>query len=369
MGTQKIFGILEGGGVRGIAHAGAYEAVSRTAQFEFAGIAGTSAGSIVAALIAAGATPEFIKQLLLSTDFREFLDPECRDVNIANARALVEGLLNEGMLGRAMTITFALFSNDSLVTRLISGNGIHSGAPFVAWFRGALQDCCGNAELRFRDIAGKNLKVIATNLTTRSLTVFSSELTPDLTLWEAVRASISIPFFFKPFKIGAGLCVDGGLLSNCPVWVFDHERHDFPSAPTVGFRLREATPQPREPVGFVDFITSFCETLWNTARDENDLLQNSGVPALITVNLLADGLDWLAFDIYANKKQQIYDDAVRVTTEVLTRELRPVAEASKAKGILKRVAEEMLVVSRMHGRFRKRGETGTGLSRALRRSL
>ncbi|MBI2884310.1 MAG: patatin-like phospholipase family protein [Candidatus Methylomirabilis oxyfera] len=364
MGTQKIFGVLEGGGVRGIAHAGAYEAVSRTAQCEFAGIAGTSAGSIVAALIAAGASPEFIKQLLLSTDFREFLDPECRDVNIATARTLVEGLLNEGMLGRAMTITFALFSNDSLVTRLISGNGIHSGAPFVAWFRGALQDCCGNAELRFRDIAGKHLKVIATNLTTRSLTVFSSELTPDLTLWEAVRASISVPFFFTPFKIGSGLFIDGGLLSNCPVWVFDDERHAFPSAPTVGFRLREPTPQPREPVSFVDFVSSFCETLWNTARDENDLRQNRDIPALIMINLLADELDWLAFDIDGNTKQQIYDNAVRVTAEALSRELRPVAKASNGKGVFRRVAEEIFVVSRMNGRFRKRGETGTGLSRA-----
>lgn len=351
MGTQKIFGILEGGGVRGVAHAGAYEAVSRIAQYEFAGIAGTSAGSIVAALVAAGATPEFVKQLLLSTDFREFLDPECRDVNFANATALVEELLTEGRLGRAMTITSALFSNDALITRLFSGNGIHSGVPFVAWFRRALQDCCGNAELRFKDTNGKHLKILATNLATRSLTVFSSELTPDLTLWEAVRASISIPFFFRPFKIGAGLFVDSGLLSSFPAWVFDRERHDFPSYPTVGFRLREPIPQSREPVTFVDFVTSYWETCWNTAREGNGLHQNGSVPALITVDLLTDGLDWLAFDIDANKKQQVYDDAVRVTIEALTRELRPVAEVSNTKGVFKRVTEEMLALSRLNVRF------------------
>lgn len=354
MGRQKIFGILEGGGVRGVAHAGAYEAVTRAARFEFAGIAGTSAGSIVAALIAAGATPEFVKRLLLSTDFREFLDPECRDMNIANARALVEELLNEGLLGRAMTITSALFSNDALITRLFSGHGIHSGAPFVAWFKRALQDCCGEAELRFRDIAGKNLKVIATNLTTRSLTVFSSELTPELALWEAVRASISIPFFFKPLKIGTGLFVDGGLLSNFPVWVFEHERHASPSTPIVGFRLQEPTPQPREPVTFVDFVTSFWETCWNTTRDGSTRNGNDALPAFLTIDLLTDGLDWLAFDIDANKKQQIYDEAVRITAEALTRELWPVAEASKPKGILTRIAGEMLAVSRMNGRYRTR---------------
>lgn len=350
MGTQKLFGIFEGGGIKAIAHAGAYEAVSRASRFEFVGIAGTSAGSIVAALIAAGGTPEFVKHTLLSKDFRELLDPECRDVSIASPKALLEELVNEGMLGRAITITSALFSGDCLVTRLLSENGIHSGTPVADWLRGALQECCGNADVNFKDIAGKNLKIIATNLTTRSLTVFSSEVTPEVKLWEAVRASTSIPFFFKPCKIGDGLFVDGGLLSNYPAWVFDRERKDFKSATTVGFRLREPTPQPREPVTFFDFVTSFCET----AINGDDLVQCRGIPALMTVNLPTTGLDWLSLDIDEQIKAQLYDEAICVTDAALTREFGLNAETSKADDLLKQVADGMLTTAKTNGRCRRR---------------
>lgn len=354
MEKQKIFGIFEGGGIRAIAHGGAYEAVSRGSRFEFVGIAGTSAGSIVAALIAAGASSEFVKHLLLFTDFRELLDPECRDVNITSPQALLEELLNEGMLGRAITITSALYSGGCLMTRLLSENGIHSGTPVIDWFRGALKECCGNADLRFRDIAGKNLKIIATNLTIRSLTVFSSELTPDVKLWEAVRASTSIPFFFKPFKLDGGLFVDGALLSNFPAWVFDYERKEFQSATTVGFRLREPTPQPREPATFFDFVTSFCET----AINGDDLVQCRGIPSLIPVNLPTEGLDWLSLDIVEQVKAQLYDEAARVTDATLATAFRLRAESPNTDALHREVAEGMLPSFKANGHSRRQFRLG-----------
>lgn len=354
MGKQRIFGIFEGGGIRAIAHAGAYEAVSRGSKFELVGVAGVSAGSIVAALIAAGASSEFVKRLLLYTDFRQLLDPECRDVNIASPKTLLDELLNEGMLGRAITITSTLYSGDCLVKRLLSENGIHSGTPVVDWFRGALQECCGNADLRFRDIAEKNLKIIATDLTIRSLTVFSSELTPDVKLWEAVRASTSIPFFFKPFKLGGSLFVDGALLSNFPAWVFDHERKDFQSATTVGFRLREPTPQPREPATFFDFVTSFCET----AINGDDLVQCRAIPSLIPVNLSTGGLDWLSLDIDEQGKAQLYEEAARVTDATLTTAFELRAESSKTGALHKQVAEAMLPSFKTNGHSRRQFRLG-----------
>ncbi|MBL1735767.1 hypothetical protein ELE00_32960, partial [Klebsiella pneumoniae] len=68
------WGVFDGGGVRGAAHAGAYYA-ARNAGISFERVAGTSAGSIVAALIAAGGSPDFIKNLLIETDFESFLAP------------------------------------------------------------------------------------------------------------------------------------------------------------------------------------------------------------------------------------------------------------------------------------------------------
>src|SRR5688572_15254596 len=66
------WGVFEGGGVRGAAHAGAY-AAARRAGIQFGRVAGTSAGSIVAALIAAGADPSYVSQQIRETPFRAFI--------------------------------------------------------------------------------------------------------------------------------------------------------------------------------------------------------------------------------------------------------------------------------------------------------
>ena len=89
----------------------------------------------------------------------------------------------------------------------------------------------------FRDIAPMKgrpycpLKLIATNLGTRSLQVFDGS-NSDVVVADAVAASFSIPFFFKPTTIRTvsmdgetvGILpaqyADGGLVSNLPVWGF-----------------------------------------------------------------------------------------------------------------------------------------------------
>src|SRR6185295_14268462 len=69
---RHCWGVFEGGGVRGAALAGAY-AAANAAGVSFERVAGASAGSIVAALIAAGADPQFILQELKKTQFRNLL--------------------------------------------------------------------------------------------------------------------------------------------------------------------------------------------------------------------------------------------------------------------------------------------------------
>jgi predicted acylesterase/phospholipase RssA len=68
---RTCVGVFQGGGCRGAALAGAYqEAVARGVTF-----AGTSAGSIVAALIGAGATPEYVSNVLVNLSFKSLLTP------------------------------------------------------------------------------------------------------------------------------------------------------------------------------------------------------------------------------------------------------------------------------------------------------
>jgi len=84
----------------------------------------------------------------------------------------------------------------------------------------------------------KPLKVVATNVTRHKIRVFGGDQDRDRSVTEAVVASASFPLFFRPTSIEGDLYVDGGLLSNLPVWVFDEERRGLGvPIPTFGFRL------------------------------------------------------------------------------------------------------------------------------------
>ncbi len=61
------------------------------------------------------------------------------------------------------------------------------------------------------------------------------EVPDDFQITKAIRMSTSIPGFYEPVKYKGNIFVDGGLLSNFPVWLFDSEGE--PMWPMFGFRL------------------------------------------------------------------------------------------------------------------------------------
>lgn len=91
----------------------------------------------------------------------------------------------------------------------------------------------------------KHLTVIASNLTRQQPQIFSAQTSPDLPIWHAVRASISIPLIFEPVKINNDYFVDGGLAWNYPIDLYDRYEKDshthtntrIPNPATLGFYL------------------------------------------------------------------------------------------------------------------------------------
>ena len=69
---QKVDGVFEGGGVKGIALVGAIAEVEK--KYEFINLAGNSAGAIVASLLAAKYTAAQIKEIINELDFKSFMD-------------------------------------------------------------------------------------------------------------------------------------------------------------------------------------------------------------------------------------------------------------------------------------------------------
>lgn len=195
--------VFEGGGVKGIAYVGALEVLQEAGIFDqIERVAGTSAGAIIAVLLGVGYTPEEIKKVMWELDFKSFMDDSWGVVRDAN--------------------------------RLISEFGWYKGDFFRAWIGSMIARKLGNSEATFSDLIhctdpnlkAKQIYLVGTNLSTGFSEVFSHEHTPRFCIADAVRISMSIPIFFAAKRNFRGdLYVDGGMLDNYPVKVFDRRKY------------------------------------------------------------------------------------------------------------------------------------------------
>lgn len=196
---MKIDGVFSGGGIKGFAFIGAYKALEEKG-FEFARVAGTSAGSIIAALIAAGYKSDEILSLMDSLELRKFLDK------------------------RKGIMSFMLMKWISVYWRM----GLYKGQFLEEWMEEKLK---AKGVSTFADLPKGKLRVIASDLTNGKIVVLPDDLSkyginPNrFSVAKAVRMSSCLPYFFEPVKLwtkdGVSIVVDGGVLSNFPIWLFD----------------------------------------------------------------------------------------------------------------------------------------------------
>jgi predicted acylesterase/phospholipase RssA len=216
---QACRGVFEGGGCRGAAHVGAYEAALRCGV-NFSEVASTSAGSIVAALVAAGASPEYLLKTVAYLKFESLLSkPKGRIATPWQVRCL--GLLLRGSKRQLGIIA--------------QKGSAHSSERIQQWVDDRLAELLPQAA---RPVMFKDLRlpawIVATDLSGRRAKIWSTRHTPDASVSFAVRCSCSIPVFFEPVEAGLDLYVDGGMLSNLPAFVFAEERMN---ALTLGGRI------------------------------------------------------------------------------------------------------------------------------------
>jgi NTE family protein len=241
--TKPLDLVLAGGGVKGIGLVGAVVRLME-AGYRANRIAGTSAGSIVGSIVAAAAKtstvgPQDIRDLVLSLDYGKFLDP-----------GPIERV---PLLGPAWAI--------------LQGNGVYKG-DYVLDFVAAQLKSLGVetfGDLRLDDDQVPEdrryrLVVTATDVTRGQLVRLPWDyrgvygLDPDeQSVAEAVRASMSIPFLFRPVRLksAAGLestLLDGGLLSNYPIDSLDRLDGKPPRWPTLGVTVLPNLPAGNDKV-------------------------------------------------------------------------------------------------------------------------
>ncbi|WP_026583344.1 patatin-like phospholipase family protein [Bacillus sp. J33] len=277
-----IDGVFSGGGIKGFALIGAYDAVQKRG-FQFKRVAGTSAGSIVAALIAARYTSEEIYQLVDELDVKKFLDE------------------------RKTFIPFSITKWLLLYWRL----GLYKGVELENWMTEKL---AARGIRTFADLPPQSLRVIASDLTNGRLVVLPDDLVHygidpgSFPVAKAIRMSCSLPYFFEPVKLQAysrsSVIVDGGVLSNFPMWLFDKENIKK-TRPVLGVKLSHNLSE--RPTNKIANAIQMYEALFATMKDAHDARYISRKHAQNIIFIPTDGVLTAEFDLTDKKKKALLD--------------------------------------------------------------
>lgn len=296
----KIDAVFEGGGVKGVGLVGAI-AVIEEHGYTFENVAGTSAGAIVSSLIAAGYKAPEIKRIIESLNFKEFMDEDWEDkipivgklVSLIHEKGIYEGKFFE-----------------NLMRGLLADRNIRTFKDLI------LEDRKHDPKYRYK------LQVIASDITTGQMLVLPGDLQkfnlsgtynpaydPDnMEVALAIRMSMSLPFFFEPVQLkdSAGVIhyiVDGGVLSNYPVWLFD-ARTDNPAWPTFGYRLVD--PNQNEPHQ-VNGPISMLKALFSTMMEAHDARYIEVSNFVRTIPIPTVGVQTTDFNLTEAQKTALYE--------------------------------------------------------------
>ena len=287
--------VCEGGGIKGIALLGAIYYLNEQG-YEFKKIAGTSAGAIVASLLAVGYKGNELKDILFNIDFKKFMDKTPLG-KIPIMGPLISILKNKG-----------LFNGDVIENFLEE--------KFEA-----------KGKTKFKDISidgTSPLKIITSDITRKKLVVLPDDLKDyhiddmEFNIAKAVRMSMSFPFAFTPVLIednnNSSFFVDGGLTSNFPVWLFDVK--DKPRWPTFGLRLisdsEQRTTQAKE-TKTISYIFNIMKIVLSC--NEEAFLNNKD--SVRTIDIPTFDINTLDFSLSQEKKKKLFNSGYNAAKEFL----------------------------------------------------
>lgn len=293
MNRITVNSVFEGGGVKGIALAGAVQAAEECGV-SFGRVAGTSSGSIVAALIAAGCDASELKTIIEGTPFETFLKRS--------------PLFSVKLVGPAV--------------RLFLRKGLYSGDALEGWIAEIL---AAKGIRVFGDLPPGKLQIIASDITNGKLLVLPQDIEAydldprTLPVARAIRMSASIPYFFDPIvvrqpqrykgrvKARSSYIVDGGLLSNFPLWLFDQDEQKGGGARVLGFQtVGRSETQPHRIRGPITMFQAMFETMLS-AHDQRYIEQHNRAR---TIKIPALGVRTTQFSLAPEQSKELYESGL-----------------------------------------------------------
>ena len=326
--------VFEGGGIRGIAFGGVLKFFEEHNLMKYVKrVAGSSAGAIVAAGVAIGYNGEEIIKVLDETNFEDFKDDSW-------------GVVLDAY-------------------RFFNQYGIYKGDKFLDWFKALVKAKTGDENTTFKQVYEKygiELLITGTCLNRASTYYFHHEKWPDMPIALAVRISMSIPLVFKAIKLHTkepkltedgnvekdkdgnvvmvekeDVMVDGGLLNNYPIWVFDGntlgdiDEDTMEQSKTLGFKLMSTNEKEDdilyhyyEPINnIVDYMKAFIDSM--TIQIERGHIRagywdktvsiSTGHISTLDFNISSDKKDELIKSGYDSTKNHFYCQVHQITNE------------------------------------------------------
>ncbi len=293
-------GVFEGGGVRGIGHVGAVCAMEE-AGYRFFHLAGSSAGAVVAALLAAGFSGGELFREMERLDYGKLKE---------NGWPGRLGALGKGL---SLAVSFGIYPMEYLgnwVEELLERKGVKT----------------------FEDIwkKGRKLWITASDVTAGRLLILPGDLEKfglepgKFPVWKAVQMSSAIPVFYEPCRLTdrngcRHLIVDGGLLSNYPLWLMDGEKW-----PAFGFQFWNGEFSAsccQEERTFPDYVQAVAETCLD-AIDRSRIAPGDGERTVKISTAVKSGEVWknirsTDFGIGKDEEKALFENGRRGAEEFL----------------------------------------------------
>jgi len=271
---------FEGGGVKGIAYAGAITELEALGKLDsLKRVAGTSAGAITAVLLSLRYSAKEIYSIVESTDF-------------------------------------ATFEDHKDIARVLTKYGIYKGEAFLNWMKKQVAAKTGNEMSTFADLqkAGmRDLVVFACDLNTKSVKRFSFATTPNVVVAEAARASMSIPLFFQAWQFTNDnpdnhIYVDGGTAYNYPVTAFDSNGFN---EKTLGLYLDNMDAKVEDSGLGYNHVIKYVEAVFEIVLGAQRLdFKNDPKDQARTVKVNDFGISGTNFNLSQVDKDKLYNSGI-----------------------------------------------------------
>jgi NTE family protein len=255
---------LSGGGIAASAHIGALQELNiHTPISSIREFMGVSAGAFVAMCFTIGYTLDELENLCLRFDF----------TNITEMDSIPGWLLHFGM------------DTGDRLYKMIAACLHVKGLSSTITFKEVYEEF------------GYSLRILATDLHDAKPMVYAYDTTPDYCIVDAVRASMSVPYYFQPFicPVTGHFLVDGAVTSNNPLFILSKEEQ----LRTISILIRVSI-EPKEVIELEDFLLRPLNVLYAQKMDIESTFYDCHC-----IQIMLDGINIMDFSLAEEVKRTI----------------------------------------------------------------